>query len=223
MESINFELPKSDFKFQHVIKLKAEKFIVSSLNQRSIQSVSKGLKGTVHQMYREIDEAVCEFRIYTQRLLFFGEILNHLVKIKEDGTDAFSPTHEKDYKETITLIQFYIYNLCEDYGFKIDTDAFDAIEAVNVQLKIEDIISVLTKLQAGQEVLYNEIQQIKDDFESLKADTPFGKKRWYQRLAGIVASYVGTKGADEILDVIKPYLKEILTEQMPTLIGGYLK
>lgn len=79
---------------------------------------------------------------------------------------------------------------------------------------------LLDKLQVGQEVIFNEIDDLKSDFQSLKSDYVLGKKRWYQRLLGITVTHAGEKGLDSVLEQIKPLLKTFFTTTVPHIISN---
>ncbi|NNU34163.1 hypothetical protein HK413_08425 [Mucilaginibacter sp. S1162] len=84
------------------------------------------------------------------------------------------------------------------------------------------ILYKLDELKAGEEVLYNEFEdvrnQIKIDFLALQSQYPLGKKSYFQLALGKIASYTGNKLADEIFEALKPQIIAFLMLQSPQLV-----
>jgi len=107
-------------------------------------------------------------------------------------------------------------------GYNLDKNAFTYQESWEVQNKVDDILSALQKIQAGQEILSDEFEtlksQIEDEFKSLKSNTVLGKKTFYQLALGKISSYAGDKVADSIFEAIKPQLFAFFATLAPHLL-----
>ena len=115
---------------------------------------------------------------------------------------------------------FFAVRELEKLGVKkLDKQAFTPIEVDDLTRKIDVLLILVDKLTVGQEVLYNFIDELKSDLAELKTDFPLGKKRWYQRFAGIAASYLTNKGADELFEILKPEIAKIIHDQGQNLLS----
>lgn len=119
----------------------------------------------------------------------------------------FNTLHEPLHVVLTDAGQSFLASLIEPVT-SIET-TFSDQEANTVYEKIEVILASLEKLETGHEIIFDSIDELKADFESLKSDIPLGKRRWYQRAFGIVVSYVAKKGADEVITALKPDLTEL--------------
>lgn len=228
------EIPDPDFSFSDVIKRKAETFCRTYLSEGAIKSVAYGYRGNIENILNSIESECYTVRNDTDRLILVSELIIHLNGIKQNYKSSrksmsnvgpshiITPKQDLDFENTINDILYFVYNLSSSSGYVFDKNAFNEDEIDNIYAKIDMIISSLERVKVGQEVIYEFIEELKSDFESLKSDIPLGKKRWYQRAAGIVFSYASSKGADEVFEVLKPHLTDLI-KQSPGLIDKLLK
>jgi hypothetical protein len=216
------QLPLPDFNFSEHIKFEAQEFIETHFVEQRIVETTKHIRPD-HSEHtkREISDKVYFYHNIEDRLIFISEILTHLSKLKsKEQTRIISMSSigsmpqqvERNdlYYRIIESYQFYIYNICSKIGYNLDRNTFSPEEVHEQNLKIDDIIDTLNRIFLSQQLLYDEIQELKQDLQSLKSDYVLGKKRWYQRFAGIAANYVVGKSADEVWAAILPKIKEIL-------------
>jgi hypothetical protein len=108
---------------------------------------------------------------------------------------------------------FYAVRELEKLGLNgLDKSAFSNVQVNDLTRKLNALLIKIDELTVGQEIIYNFIDELKTDLKELKNEFPLGKKRWYQRFSGIVASYLGNKGADALYDIIKPDIMKIIQD-----------
>lgn len=97
---------------------------------------------------------------------------------------------------------------------KVSDEVHDATTTIN------SIVDILDKLQAGQEIIFDKIEEMQRDFTELLSSIPLGKKPFVQRLLGIIAMYAGEKGADAAIEQITPLVRDILNGSSLQQLGG---
>lgn len=226
------EIPDPEFSFLDVINRQTRAFTKLYLSLGTIYNISKGIKGNIQSIYNKIDEQYYLIKNDKDKLLFISGLIIHLNKLKKEyngstrdvNINTNTSFYEKDevFENMIDDLLYYIYNLSSSNSFSFDKDTFTNSEIDSLFVKIDAITEVLETLKTGNEILYDLIDEVKSDFESLKSDLPLGKKRWYQRAAGIIISYVSQKGADEILTNIKPHLSQLI-KASPEIFNRLIK
>lgn len=228
------EIPDPDFSFSDVIKRKAKDFCAFQLSEGTLKSVAYGYKGNIDNVLEAIESEYHKIRNGSDQVLFVSEVIIHLYQVKQNYTQprnaisnvgpprTFTPKQDQNFEDAINEILYFLYNLSSTNGYSFDKNAFDIEDIKNIDAKINSIIVSLEELKAGHEIIYEFVDELKSDLESLKSDIPLGKKRWYQRAAGIVFSYAGTKGADEVYATLKPQLIDLI-QQSPSLVDKLLR
>lgn len=61
-------------------------------------------------------------------------------------------------------------------------------------------------------MIFDRIEELKEDYKDILNSFGFGKKPFFQRFTGIVATYMGEKGADEAISHLRPYIKEVFND-----------
>jgi hypothetical protein len=194
------QIPEPDFSFNEIAILKAEQLFGRVFCGPLGYQFDAGYKETefeysvsssIGQLYNREDKIACILEI----LKFLNEQAN------ADGLT-----------EGIKRKKYLVYTLASklvDYNF--DRAAFSNEEVSDLERKINAILIKLDEIQVGNEILFDEINELKADLDSLKTDVPLGKKRWYQRATGIVATFACHKGSDVIFDeTLKPLLKDLI-------------
>lgn len=171
----------------------------------------------------------------SDKIIFLLEAINYLnkelveinesidYKLPKDCDYVTSSIYERDMylgnkelKERKTRIEnqvFYAVRELEKLGLNgLDKNAFSNSQISDLTRKIDALLIKIDELTVGQEVIYNFVDDLKTDLKELKSEFPLGKKRWYQRLSGIVTSYLGNKGADALYGLLKPDIIKIIKE-----------
>lgn len=219
MDTVNIQIPAPDFNFADVVKRKAKTFISQHINESIISMTANEMIGGEDELYSEFDSALYQFKTDGLKITFIGELLLHLQRLKIKN----SIREGEHYVNFINELQLYLYGLGLDCNYNFDTNAFEDSEVPNLNFKIDAILEKLNEIQLGQEIIFDEIGELRKDFESLKSDYILGKKSFYQRAAGIVVSYAGTKGADEVYDLLKPLLTDLFKTETRHLVDGITK
>lgn len=148
----------------------------------------------------------------TDRAVFLSELLVYLGEKRA----VIQAEYENDEKTNILLddVTHFLIRELEKLKIGIDKNAFTLDEIKAIKAHVNTIIKKLEKLAVGQEVIFNRIDELKDDYKDILNSFGLGKKPFYQRFAGIVATYAGEKGMDEVLTYLKPLLKEVLLQSV---------
>lgn len=110
---------------------------------------------------------------------------------------------EKDKKSGIFVLDQEIDQINKYYSFEPnDNDKFTPKEESETHEKLNKIIDQLNKLGLGQEIIFNEIEELKSHFD-------LGKKNWYQLFKGKLIELVTEKAIDEtVIKIVKDYFSE---------------
>ncbi|HCZ34853.1 MAG TPA: hypothetical protein DHV26_02895 [Cytophagales bacterium] len=140
------------------------------------------------------------------------------LKILRDNTSVALEEHKKickgggcrfdDERSTgLFAIDQEIDDINKYYTYEADDmDKFSAVEASDLHSKLNEIEEQLYKHGLGQEIIFNEIDSLKNHFN-------LGKKTWFQLLKGKVIDLTLEKTLDEtIVKEIYPKLSEGFTD-----------
>lgn len=169
------------------------------------------------------------------KIVFLIEAINHQNELLDDvstridfkaienyDSDNFSINNYDEFQRNQELVKnkknyeariFYAARELEKLGLNdLNKNAFSQSQVIDLTRKINALLIKIDELTVSQQVIFNFIDELKEDLKDLNKDYPLGKKRWYQRFSGIVASYLGNKGADALYDLIKPDIMKILQD-----------
>ena len=214
------QIPVPDFSFSEVVKLKAGKIINSRLKEVNI---THGATNQTEATHSQIKAEFYELNAKEDKLVFITELLIHLFHLKSAFKKKTQiPDHllisgEQRFNDFQHALYNLLYTITDN---SLNKETFSDEEVNDLDRKIDAVLILLDKLQVGQEIIFNEIDDLKSDFRSLKSDYVLGKKRWYQRLLGIALTHTGEKGFDAILEQLKPLLKTFFTTTVPHIISN---
>lgn len=144
------------------------------------------------------------------RTIFISELLLHLEEVRQTFISEFDS--EQRAMDLLNDIVHYLFRELEKLKIGADRNAFSGQEIKELTSKINLIIKRIDTLRTGQEVIFDRIEELKEDYRDILNSFGLGKKPFLQRFAGIFASYVGEKGADEAFDALKPLIRDILNQ-----------
>lgn len=205
---IVFNLPIDETTFAEVIKRKTNYLKDNLLHEYSLYDYAKNEFDNIEDFWRELKVELKPIQNKTDRSVFISELL---VYLGEKRIIIFSDFDgDLNSLQLIDDVSHFLFRELEKINVGVDKNAFTIPEIKNITSKINKIVSKLDKLAIGQEVIFNRVEEMKEDYKDILNSFGLGKKPFYQRFAGIVASYAGEKGADEILVLLKPYIKDVL-------------
>lgn len=152
--------------------------------------------------------------------LFFLNVLRKAVEVeKQDHEKTCRTTPDKCIvsiaKETaFFVIDQEIETISKSYIFQPKKeDEFESVEKAFLHNKLNDIIGQLEKLGYGQEIIFNEIDELKENFN-------LGKKNWFQLATGKFFDLAVSKLVEET--VLKEMLSGLSDElkHLPKLIDN---
>ncbi|SDS11260.1 hypothetical protein SAMN05216490_0563 [Mucilaginibacter mallensis] len=225
MEFIQIPLP--DFSFDEIAKEKAKSIIQHVLHQSSLMQYFTGSNlGLKDRLEIQVSELYEDY----ERLICIVELLNFLVKEESilKNNISFNTRDPSQIATGFNKIRYVLYSLAKkSANYTFDKNTFSLEEIADINSKIDNITYTLTKLEAGQEVIFNEFEEIKShissEFEALKSLPVLGKKTFYELMFGKIATFTGDKIADEIFKILTPQIIALLTLQAPHLVEGFQK
>lgn len=216
------KIPVPNVKLSEIVKRKAKSTIDHYLTRSDLSNIAYQSSEYMDKLLSALIYEVATVKGANDKLLYFSEILIHLNALYQSISDPQSttqnPTRDSTCLRNIEDLQYHYYTEISEMGFNIDSNSFTRSEASDIVDKVDEIIAKLTILQSGQEVLFDRIEEIKEDFKDVLSTVPLGKKPTMQRLVGIVAGYGVEKGADEVYSLLRSWIEHIIQET-PNLIG----
>ena len=220
---INIELPEPDFSFED----KAQEIINNNLQEVTLLNYIKGVNNKIELIEQKIESEIQTLYFKGERLICIVDLLNYLnnllIQLNNEQPERMFEEDKKAFRKGVNKIKYILYSLASNTtGYDFDKNAFTNEEVSGYDSKIDEMLSALETLKMGQSALGEEIQELKDDLNSLKNEYILGKKTWRQKATGIFFSFVGKKGSDMIWDAIKPHVKDFVTHQGADLINKLL-
>jgi hypothetical protein len=119
---------------------------------------------------------------------FNDDLLNHKSICTDTSGDCFS---ENALRNVVFIIDQEIDNLNESYTYEVpSSERLSPEEESKLTDVINQILNSLNRLEHGQEIIFNEIDDLKSNYD-------LGKKKWYKLFFGTVSSAVVDKIIDE--------------------------
>jgi CHASE3 domain sensor protein len=214
-------IPSLDIKLSSVVRRMAQNTISVHLSRNDLGDLRfRPADGQTILNYINADYVKVQGR--NDKLLFVSLLLIHLESIVQSTAEIPSkanPDRDTEVLTTVADLQYDLHAEITNLGFKIDDNQFTSKEVSDLNSKVNEILSKLDELKGGHEVLFERIEELKDDFTDIQTTIPLGKKTTVQRLSGVIVPYIGQKGADEVYNVISPIIKAAIKQHLPTLIG----
>jgi hypothetical protein len=234
---MNFTIPDFDFTFENIVIRKANQTIATYLG---VNAIVHGYVDNIKRIENTLSEQFWDLITPQDRLVYVREIMLHIVAIKNKYNEDINrslPSNGilknrmvdglSEANNILDDLQYFLYGLLVKDGYNLDTNSFTFGETYDLNLKIDEILYKLDELKAGEEVLYNEFEEMKEklkgDFESQKREYPLGKTKYFQLAIGKIASYAGNKVADEIFAALKPQILVFFALQYPHLLESVEK
>jgi len=220
------QIPKPDFSFDEIAKEKAEFIIYRLFAGNGIKQYSYGRDETFHN--RVIAEI--ETLGKNEKILCIARLLDYLINNRSQiGSDILYTDEQKvQYIMGVNKIRYHLYQYGSDLGYDFRINTFSEEEAQSINIKINEILEIVKVVKIGQEVLGEELQELKDELESIKSEKALGKKITLQRLKGVTLEFLLGKLKDESYDVVKTALIALLAQQglnvaeiIPKLLGSH--
>jgi hypothetical protein len=164
---------------------------------------------SVQQLVNEAKEIISGFDNHLDKVKFLNLILEknnydyseHLkvCKSKEDCSSNFS--HES--------VAYYLSQELYRLGVQINNDTFTEGDRKEAESKIDQILKDLNDIKVGQQVLFAELNEMKDLFF-------LGKKKWYQLLIG---KSIDMTASGIVSETVSKQIIEVAKKHIPTLLG----
>lgn len=209
MEEQYTTIPLPNFKFSEVVERKAKAFFDSQIDITWIQ----------------IDENTTN--IYSQllilnndqdRIQFLTSLISKVVEGVTKHTESCKNPETCFVEPNSQELLYFLYGKLDDYGIHTNPESFTTDEIKNNNKILNEMSYKLDELKAGDNVIYDEIEALKTEIESLKGFYPLGKEKWGHLFKGIVIENLSNKGIDQILAAISPYLIKLFNESFRILL-----
>lgn len=209
MEEQYTTIPLPNFKFSEVVARKAEDFFNSDIDIKFIR---------IEKDTKNIDNQLLVLNNDQDRIQFLTCLISKAIEgISEHIATCLKP---RPCLAEIRLqeLLYFLYGKLEKYGIHTNPEYFTTDEINNNNKILNEISYKLDELKAGNNVIYDEIEALKTEIESLKGFYPLGKEKWSQLFKGIVIENLSNKGIDQILAAISPYLIKLFNESFRLLL-----
>lgn len=191
-----------DFEFSEVVERKASEIFEGYFQGLYFepQIYNEVINKTLHNLYERND-----------KIQFLSYIINRVV-VNIEVHDAKCTTKDCPIVPDSQEFLYFLYGKLKENGLDVRKDLFSSQEVYENNQKIDLIIQKLTELQVGQEVLFNEIEEVKDGLESAKSLQVLGKKKFYTYLKGFFGEKLSDKAFESIWDSLKPLVKKLIND-----------
>lgn len=191
----------------NIVEKEAKRFVHDFFNGVyicNIDNLKSSLSSKLYNFNRDKDR------------LFFLSVLRKEVELEKLEHEKTCSTIDCDIsaeKETgLFVIDQEIESINKYYEFEtVSNDKFKIEEQVDLHNKLNQIEEQLKKLGYGQEVIFNELEELKENFN-------LGKKNWFQLVRSKFVDLTVSKVVEETL--IKEIYSELRRgfENLPTII-----
>ena len=109
-------------------------------------------------------------------------------------------------------ITYYLTQELTRLGVKLKSDAFTTEEKENTNIKIDEILTELSSVKAGQQVIYEELQ---NELNELRGLFFLGKKNWFELLLGkgtemVASGIISATVSTQIIHTVKTSFPQLL-------------
>jgi len=186
----------------NVIEKEAKQFskrLYQGTKVNNLENLNSAIGGKLYNFSRDKDKL--DF-LRILRAEIENEKIEHARSCKGNGCHF-----EEDRDMGIFVIDQEIESINKFYKFDpIDKDKFSAKEEAQLQSRLNQIIEKLEHLGIGQEIIFDEIESLKNHFN-------VGKKNWFQLLKGKLIDLTAEKVLERtIVAMIYDTLAESFTE-----------
>lgn len=202
--------------FVEVVKRKTYNLKDNLLHEYSLYDYATVNSDNLEYFWFNLKKELKQVNNKTDKSIFLSELLVYLGEKRDIIINDFESS-----SETLQLIDelvHFLFRELEKLNVGVDRNAFTTTEIKTLTFKINKIIVQLDKINIGQEIIFDRIEELKQDYKDILVSFGLGKKPFFQRFAGIMVGYIGEKGADEVLHHIKPYIKDVI-KNVPKLIS----
>jgi len=178
---------------------------------------SQSLQTSKKALFEKLDGFVLD----KYKILFLNSLRNELFTSKIDhertcqtkegcGTSSL-------YNNAIFTVDQTIESLDENYSTINSQDSFSLQEQSEMSNKINELLLKLKKLEFGQEIIFDEIKEMKFSFN-------LGKKKWHQLLTGKILELGISYGIEKtLLDSIYSELTNNFKKLSSDIVGEFFK
>ncbi len=178
---------------------------IQSLSEEIVSRYIQHGIGDVNKLISKVRSELFEIKSETDKLGFLRIILDaneteyqkHLIGCKSPKTCDTNKQHQK--------IAYYLLQELTEIGFEIPNDCFTSKEKDYFNEKLDSLIEIIIE---NDKLVQEQIDQLKQEIEELKALYIIGKKNWKQLLVGktgemVTAGIVSEAVSKPLLDVAK--------------------
>ncbi len=174
-----------------------------------------GKPNTIENLKDRLDNKLFLFRKDKDQLDFLKVLVSEIsidIQIHEEKCTTIGCHYRKEREPGIFLIQQEVDEINSRFEFEPDLeDRFSTDDEISLHNKLNSIIENLKRQELGQEVLYEEIESMKNHFG-------LGKKTWFQLLKVKIVDVAIDKVIEEaIVKQIYDALADGLTKSMKWL------
>lgn len=209
MEEQYTTIPLPNFKFSEIIARKSKTYF--DRNFSTIQAIR------AKNDSEKIQSELWSLNNNEDRVQFLTYLINKIIESVSKHTTICRKPYCAVEPNSQELL-YFLYGKLDEYGIHTNPESFTTDEIKNNNNILNQISYKLDELKAGDNVIYDEIEALKIEIESLKGLYALGKEKWGQLFKGIVIENLSNKGIDKILAAISPYLVNLFNESFKLLL-----
>jgi hypothetical protein len=155
-----------------------------------------GKPNTIENLKDRLDNKLYLFRKDKDQLDFLKVLVSEIsidIQIHEEKCTTIGCRYREEREPGIFLIQQEVDEINSRFEFAPNNeDRFSTEDEISLHFKLNSIIENLKRQELGQEVLYEEIESMKNHFG-------LGKKTWFQLLKGKLVDVAIEKGIEVVI------------------------
>ncbi|NDI97755.1 hypothetical protein GWA97_01520 [Flavobacterium sp. LaA7.5] len=142
----------------------------------------------------EISSKLLDFNRDSDKLEFLSvarkNISEERIKHEKQCTGC---SKSQDYETILFCLEQEYDDIKKYFKYEVpDENQFSTLEEINIITKLNEVLENLSELRMGQEVIFNEIDDLKQHFN-------LGKKNWFDLLKGKLISLCAEKVIEEAI------------------------
>lgn len=189
------------------IEKRAERFIIRHVSSAG-RDHNKVISAAQDELY-DIRDHADKVTFITTALAANSKVYQqHLPVCKDPDKCQINYSHE--------AIQYFLESELNNLGIQTNEDTFTVEEQIRTDEKLDKIIAELEKLKAGQEVVFNHVDEVNTELAELKDLYIYGKKKWLQLFLGKTSEMVI---GGMISETVSKKLIQIIAEAYPKLLS----
>jgi hypothetical protein len=160
------------------------------------------------EVIQNVNAEVYKIRPQADKIKYLTTFLERNSKSLQEHEIKCIKKGDCELETNLHTIAYFLNQELETLGVIIDSNAFSSEEKLNLENRLDGLLKDNEQLRNGQEILFNELQELKNLFY-------LGKKNWWQLLLGktgemVAGGIIGETLSKQIVEALKPSIKSMI-------------